>query len=89
MTPGRSGLLEGREFPPDAPADQRLFAVMPLTGTADNRCLRVYGGFTIVRAVAFQKKAKQDIATPKQEIDLVRRRLEAARKHYDRNYGGG
>ena len=28
-------------------------------------------------------------ATPKQEIDLVRRRLEAAQKHYDENYGGG
>jgi len=38
---------------------------------------------------AFQKKAKRGIATPKQEIDLVRRRLEAAQKHYDENYGGG
>ena len=32
---------------------------------------------------AFQKKAKRGIATPKQEIDLVKRRLEAAQKHYD------
>ena len=38
---------------------------------------------------AFQKKAKRGIATPKREIDLVKRRLEAARKHYDENYGGG
>lgn len=38
---------------------------------------------------AFQKKAKRGIATPKQEIDLVKRRLEAAQKHYDENYGGG
>ena len=38
---------------------------------------------------AFQKKAKRGIATPKQEIDLVRRRLEAALQHYNENYGGG
>ena len=38
---------------------------------------------------AFQKKAKRGIATPKHEIDLVRRRLEAAQRHHDTNYGGG
>ena len=37
---------------------------------------------------AFQKKAKRGIATPKQEIDLVRRRLRAAEQHYRENYGG-
>lgn len=37
---------------------------------------------------AFQKKAKRGIATPKQEIDLVRRRLKAAEQHYRENYGG-
>lgn len=37
----------------------------------------------------FQKKAKRGIATPKQEIDRVRRRLEAAQQHHDENYGGG
>lgn len=31
---------------------------------------------------AFQKKAKQGIATPKSELDLVRRRLKAAQQHY-------
>ena len=31
---------------------------------------------------AFQKKARQGIATPKQELDLVRRRLRAAEQHY-------
>ena len=31
---------------------------------------------------AFQKKAKRGIATPKQELDLVRRRLAAAERHY-------
>lgn len=30
---------------------------------------------------AFQKKSKKGIATPKQEIDLIRRRLTAARQH--------
>jgi phage-related protein len=30
---------------------------------------------------AFQKKSKKGIATPKQEIDLIRRRLAAARRH--------
>ena len=33
---------------------------------------------------AFQKKAKRDIATPKQEIDLVKRRLRAAEQHLQR-----
>ena len=30
---------------------------------------------------AFQKKSKKGIATPKQEIDLIKRRLAAARQH--------
>ena len=36
---------------------------------------------------AFQKKAKKGIATPKREIDLVRRRLAAAKEHYEARYG--
>ena len=36
---------------------------------------------------AFQKKAKRGIATPKQEIDLVKRRLKAAAQHYTNTYG--
>ena len=36
---------------------------------------------------AFQKKSKRGIATPKQEIDLVRRRLKAAEQHYRDTYG--
>ena len=36
---------------------------------------------------AFQKKAKKGIATPKREIDIVRRRLKAAASHYEVNYG--
>jgi len=31
---------------------------------------------------AFQKKAKKGIATPKQHIDLVKRRLKQAEEHY-------
>ena len=37
---------------------------------------------------AFQKKAKRGVATPKPEIDLIRRRLKAAKRHYRYNYGG-
>ena len=36
---------------------------------------------------AFQKKAKQGIATPKQELDLIKRRLKAAQEHYADTYG--
>ena len=38
---------------------------------------------------AFQKKARQGIATPKQELDLVRRRLRVAEQHYRNTHGGG
>ena len=37
---------------------------------------------------AFQKKAKRGIATPKQELDLVRRRLQAAERHYRDTHRG-
>ena len=36
---------------------------------------------------AFQKKAKRRIATPRREIEIVRRRLSAAERHYGANYG--
>ena len=36
---------------------------------------------------AFQKKAKRGIATPKREIDLIKRRLKAAERHYAKTYG--
>ena len=38
---------------------------------------------------AFQKKAKRGIATPKQEIDLIGRRLKAAQQHYTDTYCKG
>ena len=38
---------------------------------------------------AFHKKARRGIATPKQELDLVRRRLKVAEQHYRNTHGGG
>lgn len=38
---------------------------------------------------AFQKKSKRGTATPRQEIDLVKRRLKAAEQHYGRAYAEG
>jgi phage-related protein len=35
---------------------------------------------------AFQKKSKQGIATPKQDIDLIETRLKRAKEHYSQNY---
>ena len=37
---------------------------------------------------AFQKKARRGIATPKRELDLVRRRLRAAEQHYRETHHG-
>lgn len=37
---------------------------------------------------AFQKKAKRRAATPQTELDLVRRRLRTAERHYRNVYGG-
>ncbi len=35
---------------------------------------------------AFQKKSKQGIATPKQDIDLIETKLKRAKEHYSQNY---
>jgi phage-related protein len=35
---------------------------------------------------AFQKKSKQGIATPKQDIELIESRLKRAKEHYKINY---
>lgn len=35
---------------------------------------------------AFQKESKRGIATPKQEISLIEKRLKSAKEHYDRYY---
>ncbi len=36
---------------------------------------------------AFQKKAKRGITTPRHEIEVVKQRLKAARRHYEATYG--
>ena len=36
----------------------------------------------------FQKKARRGIATPKQELELIRRRLRAAERHYRDTHSG-
>lgn len=35
---------------------------------------------------AFQKKAKKGIATPQHDIDLIKRRLKEAERHYEENF---
>lgn len=35
---------------------------------------------------AFQKKSKQGIATPKQDIEAIETRLKRAKKHYSQHY---
>jgi phage-related protein len=34
----------------------------------------------------FQKKSKRGIATPKQDIELIEKRLNTAQEHYQNNY---
>lgn len=38
---------------------------------------------------AFRKKAKRGVASPKRELDLVRRRLRSAGRHHVDQHGGG
>ena len=45
--------------------------------------------FAVYVLHAFQKKARRGISTPKQEIERIRLRLNAAEQHYRGNYGGG
>jgi len=42
-------------------------------------------GDAIYMLHVFQKKSKRGIARPKQEIDLIRRRLAEAQRHYRQN----
>ncbi|HEY5257670.1 MAG TPA: type II toxin-antitoxin system RelE/ParE family toxin [Candidatus Baltobacteraceae bacterium] len=41
-------------------------------------------GDTIYVLHVFQKKSKRGIATPRNELDLIRTRLKRAREHYER-----
>lgn len=36
----------------------------------------------------FQKKSKSGIATPKEDLELIVKRLKSAEEHYKLNYGG-
>ncbi len=45
--------------------------------------------FAVYVLHAFQKKAKRNIATPRKELDLVRRRLRTAEQHHLDEHGGG
>lgn len=38
---------------------------------------------------AFQKKARQGRKTPRHDVELIRQRLKAAKRHYEINYGKG
>ena len=57
----------------------------------DRNAYRAVYSVRFARAIyvlhVFQKKSKTGIATPKQEIDLIRRRLKTAAEHYRNSYG--
>jgi phage-related protein len=44
-------------------------------------------GDTLYVLHAFLKKSKSGIGTPKRDLDLIKRRLKAARKHYEESRG--
>ena len=59
------------------------------TAIPTGRCTRIRFKAAVYVLHAFQKKAKRGVATPKQEMDLVKRRLKAAKRHYIDTYGKG
>ncbi len=67
--------------------------VLEVVSRHDGDTFRAIYTVRFARAVyvlhAFQKKAKRGIATPKQELDLVRRRLRAAGEHYRATHDEG
>ena len=67
--------------------------VLEVVARHDGNTFRAVYTVRFERAVyvlhAFQKKARRGIATPKQELDLVRRRLRVAEQHYRNTHGGG
>jgi phage-related protein len=56
--------------------------VMPFDGNAWRTVYTVRFRGVVYVLHAFQKKSKSGVATPKSEIDLIRRRLAAAERHY-------
>ena len=64
--------------------------VLELIEDEDSSTYRAVYTVRFARAVyvlhVFQKKSKKGMATPKTDIDLVRRRLKSAAAHYERHY---
>ena len=67
--------------------------VLEVVARHDGNTFRAVYTVRFERAVyvlhAFQKKARRGIATPKQELNLIRRRLRVAEQHYRNTHGGG
>lgn len=65
-------------------------SVLELIEDEDSSTYRALYTVRFERAVyvlhVFQKKATKGIATPKVDLDLVRRRLKSADRHYDEHY---
>ena len=69
-----------------------LEIVVDHRGNAYRAVYTVTLGDTVYVLHAFQKKSKRGIATPKQEIDLIKRRLKRAKelaKQEEENHGRG
>jgi phage-related protein len=67
-----------------------MLEVVPGFDVSSYRAVYVVGFRDAVYVLhAFQKKSKRGIATPKAEIDLIKRRLVAAEQHYEATYGKG
>ena len=66
--------------------------VLEVVSAFDTNAYRAVYTVRFQRAVyvlhAFQKKSRKGIATPKAEMDLVKRRLDAAQRHYRAVYEG-
>jgi phage-related protein len=66
-------------------------SVLELVEDDDSSTYRAVYTIRFKRAVyvlhVFQKKSTKGIATSKGDMDLVRRRLEQAQRHYDQQYG--
>ena len=67
--------------------------VLEVVANHDGNAYRAVYTVKFAKAVfvlhAFQKKSKKGIATPKAEIDLIKRRLKVAAEEYQRLYGSG
>lgn len=59
-----------------------LEIIAPHEGNTFRAVYSVRFGNAIYVLHAFQKKAKQGIATPQREIELIKQRLAAAERHY-------